>query len=289
MSGFEEYKKKQDNQDNRDLFVTNEINKGIDINKPSYDYDPEQLMEHLTAKISDKSEEAFALRTKYYFSDRDAQTAKIRRYQKLSNIGENKDKLTEYAGRYNYHKATDRQYAADTAAHKFMDVQNKQYEYRKDDDPNSTVDSLTKYKHRKEIMKCRMEALKSVAFVKAQNKKHEKYLIGRSRLSCNLVLKDQLEHFIELESNKQDNAVTLRKLRSELTKVESEIKKATKTLIDNVPQAQYKWREANGLNKAAYTRNMNTYRDEQNPGCDMNAAILMTELSVLQRQQSVFE
>ena len=91
MSGFEEYQKKQDTEKHKEEFYTGQIDKGVDVSKASYDYDPDQLIEHLKKKTDDKSAEAFALRTKYYFQDDQAITAKIRRYQKINQRGENHD------------------------------------------------------------------------------------------------------------------------------------------------------------------------------------------------------
>ena len=285
MSGFEEYQKKQDTEKHKEEFYTGQIDKGVDVNKASYDYDPDQLIEHLKKKTDDKSAEAFALRTKYYFQDDQAITAKIRRYQKINQRGEYQDKVDVYAERYNHHSAKHRKWAAETASIKFMDAQNLALKYKNDENANS----LVKYRHRKEIMNQRMEALERVAYVKAQSKKHEKYLNGRSKLSCNLILKDQLDHFIDEESRKQNNDDMVNSLKAELTKVEAEITKATKTIRENVSKSHEKWRDVNGINDRKYTHNMNTYRQEECIGCSKNSAILMTELELFNSEQRGYE
>ena len=285
MSGFEEYQRKQNTEEHKEEFYTGQIDKGVDVNKASYDYDPDQLIEHLKKKTDDKSAEAFALRTKYYFQDDQAITAKIRRYQKINQRGELQNKVDAYAERYTHHSAKHRKWAAETASIKFMDAQNLALEYKNDENANS----LVKYRHRKEIMNQRMEALESVAYVKAQSKKHEKYLVARSKLSCNLILKDQLDHFIAEESSKQNNDDMVNSLKAELTKVETEITKSTKTIRENVPKSHEKWRDVNGINDRKYTHNMNTYRQEECIGCSKNSAILMTELELFNSEQREYE
>jgi hypothetical protein len=288
MSGFEEYAKKQQDQQQRNDFIDAQINKGLDIDKASFDYDPEQIVEHFKQRVSDNSADAFAMRTKYYFQDEDMATAKSRRYQLLDQIGTSRGQTDAYAEKYTHHSAKKRKWAAEDASIKFHDMQDKIHAYKNDD--ISGLDSLTKFRHRKEIMNDRIAAMEKTAYVKAQSKKHEQYLIGRSRLSCNFILKDQLDNFIEAEESKQQvDRNMVRSLKKELSKVEKEIKNATKLIAGNVPKSHDKWREENGLNETSYRRSYEAFKDNDrmNPGCSMDGAVLMTNLMLLQDQQKM--
>ena len=281
MPQFEEYRNMNTRQE-KEAFYQAEKNKGIDINMSKFDYDSDNIIEHVNRKFDDGADPeeaavAFARRTAYYFTDAEVANAKVVRYSSLKPRGEKARDMEAYAKKYTYHDADKRKSRAEDAANAFNDMWRKIREYGED----ANSDQYTKYKHREEIMKYRLEGMINAVKAKAQDAEHEKYLIARAKLSCNLILRDQLSH---LMAENGVNPAMLRKFNSKLAVVNSKIKDAADDLTKSVPKAQDLWRRGNRLDKSSYNDLLKGYK-LQNPGCDLTSAVIMGNLNKYQVQQ----
>ena len=274
MSIFDEYKK----ADNKMQFYTREMDKTVDADRDTFDYDAEQLMDHFELRTADKSDNAFAERTKFYFADTTMAKAKYLRYRNMSPNGDKSGVLDDYATTYSYHKASKRKKSALAAGNNYREMYNKIKAYKDDDDKG--VDDYQKYIHRKEIMKLRQEAMINAAQVKSRNAKHENYLIARAKLSCNMILKDQLEHFI---AKNGDNAVFSEVLGAELRDVNKEIGKAIKEVTKNVKSSQERWKESNDFSDRTLRNMLRLNNDKY--GLTMDDMAVMAPLQDLSEQQ----
>ena len=281
MPGYEDYAKANTHQERQNLRDVQK-NKGLGFDNPEFDYDAEQLKEHLENKFID-NDAAFAKRTKYYFTDYKTGHAKEERYRKIHAQENNKD-AENYYRKYGYRFAFKRKYHAMKADLSFTHMRNAMYDYR-DDDKNVT-DVLKRYEHREEIMKYRMEGMEAAAKAKARNAKHGNYLVARGKLSCNMALKDQLEHFLLTPnlSVRQKN-----KLNSKLASVKAEIKSAAKAVAKNVQKSHEKWRELNNYNTRYYRNKKQEYITGGYANCREKTAELMADLSNFHDQQHGIE
>ena len=293
MPQFEDYKKAVETN-KKDQFIASESTFGNlmgdnlleKYDLTSFDYDPDQLKEHFDLRFSDT--EAFNMRTKYYFSDSDVATAKVNKYYSLyGNSRDNrKDELAQYAKKYTYRSAKKRKYRANDARNIFSAMWGKMRDYEiaknnaKRAHEGGKLDDLKDYQFKEEIMKLRLEGMTNAAKVKAQSKKHEDYLVARAKLSCNLVLKEQLDNILKKDGLDQR---TRKKLNSKLNSVNEEIRDAIKSVAANVPKAEEVWRRKNGINEQKYRDNLALFKDRNDVlKCDYNSAMILTNLEYIE-------
>ena len=158
-----------------------------------YDYDPDQLLKYFENRNKDAAE--FEKRTKYYFTDQRVGEAKATRYSALAQG--NDRTLNDYARAHSYHCASKRKNYATKASGYFTEMQSRMQSYA---DNEQLLTSVQKYARQEEIMSYRIKGMHAAAVVKAKSSQHGDYLSYRGKLSCYMILKDQLEHLIETET-----------------------------------------------------------------------------------------
>lgn len=178
--------------------------------------------------------ESFNKRTDYYFKNTSRIDRKIQDYQALSQGGEAIDK---HVNKYSNRGAYKRKKNAKGAAKSYSKMRDKIEQY-KDDDTNARIGSMTKYKHKKEIILLRLDAMNSSAVTKSKSKAHEKFLKGKAKYSCYMILKDQLAHLIADEKDEDIKD----QLNEEMDKIDRSIRTAKETIENNyVEPAQPKF------------------------------------------------
>ena len=234
MSKLEEYKKPKSIAE-QSLFYQAEKEKELPSEEGfDYKYDPDQLMEYYESR--NESEEDFEKRTRYYFNDTVMANAKATRYSTLS--GKNA-LMNKYAKMHSNRSARKRKNRASDAAKAFGDMEKKIRKYM-----NENADTVTTYDHREEIMRLRMTGMIAAAKVKGKSDRHENYLKARAKLSCLMILKDQLNHLIPKAENKKN----LSKLNSRLKSLDKEIASAYKEIKElSVPNLKKAWEDTNKI------------------------------------------
>ncbi len=258
MSHFEEYKKakKQELENPQAMVQYRESVQGRGFTMPGpenheIDYDADQLMEYFEDR--NKSKEDFEARTDYYFKDALLGASKQQQYQRYAN--DENGITSAYSRSYGNHYAWKRKSNASNAAKNFRIMNEKMARYAQDDEQN--VDNYTKYLHREEIMKYRLKGMIAAAETKSKNKVHESYLKGRAKLSCNMLLKDQLLNLIQ----KENDDLLKGRLQDKLNGVERKIKDAYDEIKNSSPSVQESWREVHGINKRTISEKQSEYRD----------------------------
>lgn len=208
--------------------------------------------------------ESFAERTRYYFKDTTYGLKKQEQYAKFGT--EDNPELTAYARRYGNHWARKRIKSANKAARHFRDMTARTQRYAHDDH-DSTWD---RFSHRKEIMSYRLNGMLEAAEMKSKSKTHERYLKGKARLSCNMILKEQLKSLLEEE---QDPRLK-RKLQSELESVQSKIISAKKDVRDSIKNVQETWRDKNDINSTTRRAKKQEYRQRCGEFSDTGTELL---------------
>ncbi|WP_034452958.1 hypothetical protein [Butyrivibrio sp. AE2032] len=279
MSHFEEYKRafKQRELDPQPLqtFYQNTAERTLPgVNDYTIGYDADQLMQYFEDR--NMNAEDFEARTKYYFQDQEYATRKEQQYTKFSNA-DNAD-LIAYANRYRNHDADKRSRSAGKAARYFRLMNQRMARYRND----QNADSLTKFEHKEEIMSLRLKAMLEAAEMKSKSSTHEKYLKGRARLSCNMILKNQLMYLI---SNEHDRRLS-RKLRNKLDKINYKIIDAQKEVRKSIKSVQETWQITHGINSTTKRQKFAEYR-QRNGFIKPYAADALFNLETFQNQAQV--
>lgn len=229
MAQYEEYLKERNtllqDQRNRKLEKEGQISSDFDLTA-------EELKNRFETR---EKQGSFADRTRYYFEDAVAMEAKALRYHNLADNGADMD---AYASRYSYHSAGKRKKSAKKAADAFQRAADLERTYA-----NENVDALTKFRHREEIMKARLEGMKAAAEVKSRSKENEAYRVLKAKISCLTLLKEQAKE-LRASTNDERMSATLKKewerISEELGEAETEMKKM-------VPSKTKQWEEAIGI------------------------------------------
>ncbi len=231
-----------------------EANKDLyDIEETGFQYDFEQVMDHLSNRMDDKS--GFVNRTNRYFRDRHYATNKFHRYHRMDNngtlAGDAEFKVEEYSEAYSYHSAFKRKGYSVDAKDAFMSMKDAMFEVIGEDNVNTSF--LDKYKNRENVMKYRIEGMTAAAKVKSRSSMHEDYLISKAKLSCYLLLKEQLKELID-DATTEEDSKSVRKLSDKLVSLNKKIEKATSTLKKNTPKREEIWREQSDLADKSFIR-----------------------------------
>ncbi len=179
--------------------------------------EPVESSQQVVQRFEEKynNPEDFAERTKYYFQDDNIGYLKAERYQKMSEDEDSKVKY--FAGAHTNRWACKRKMKAQEASDNFKTMAQKMYVYRKlSKKPDCT--STDKFALQEEVIKYRLKGMTAAAVVKGKSSEHEEYMKTKSKLSCSMVLLDQLDHLIAEEKNAKQLEV-LNKKREALSKV----------------------------------------------------------------------
>ncbi|MCR5452137.1 MAG: hypothetical protein K6F00_05855 [Lachnospiraceae bacterium] len=232
MGNYEKYKEMHREQ-NLDAFRTEEREKRLPGEDDAlYKYDAGQLMDHYAERNAENSEEDFKIRTRKYFEDSELAMAKKDRYLETAN---DREALNAYSENYRNHRASKRRssymdasYAYERMSQEMDNAKNMEF-----------ANNYELYKQRELIMKHRIKAKEYTAKAASKNSTQEKYLKVRGRLSCYMLLKDQLDHFIDKE---EDESIK-RKLKKKLTSIEKNIETCKNDLKKDTPSVQDAWIE----------------------------------------------
>ncbi|MBP3197934.1 MAG: hypothetical protein J6N21_13135 [Butyrivibrio sp.] len=293
MDGFERYKKLkkevQEPQNNQFLdqnqvldqyFYAEKRSKGLEIDQeqsPIYDYDATQLAQKFEQRNKGGAED-FKLRTEYYFTDTRLAQAKASKYANLAN--NSREKIKPFSRVYSNRWTNKRKKNASKASDEFLNMKAMMQQLKEED---ASYNSLRKYYARKQIMESRIKAMSYAAVTKSKSSNHENYLKNRAKLSCYMILKDQLEHLIEGEDNQliKDKQM-IQDLNNELTLLQADIESARQGVSHYAPSVAETWRNKNNYNDEYYRNKMNEY--EKSGPCDMEKAKLMSDLQTIAHQ-----
>lgn len=259
MPGFEEYKKKSQlqNVNNNDNLINNvqspldsyfeekkKANLKVDTDNSGravvkFDYDADQLMEKFENR--NKDADSFFTRTKYYFKDSKVAQAKVERYRRL---GEGTDgAIDEYQRHYSYNKANKRKGHATTASSEFAEMKRLMDEYNENGFSLSVLQDIQK---KEEIMGHRIKGMCAAAYTKAKSKNHMNYLECRAKLSCYMILKEQIEYLL-YDPKQMPRKADRIELKKKLDKIQKNINSAYKGVKKYAPKALDVWREEKGI------------------------------------------
>ena len=295
MPGFDEYKKIKTQDQNNNIiqndqeaqfnnFLQQKRESALPIDhdvsgrvKVKFDYDADQLMEKYESRHADSL--SFEEQTRYYFTDTEVARAKVDKYRNLGSA-ENIT-LDNFARSYSYNCASKRKQHAITAADEFQLMRGKMQDLNT---YGSLMSPVVKFNHKEEIMDHRLKAMLAAAYAKAKSKSHMKFLENRAKLSCYMVLKDQLENAISnLSGDRHSNEIT--ELRSRLKEIQAKIDSAYKGVKKYAPKVQDVWREESGMNDQFYKRKKADYR-KQTPILNIKQVKLMSNLEKIQDENA---
>ncbi len=268
-------------EEKEQLFFNDAKHKIIEVpeagdNETVFDYDADQLMEYFENR--NKDEESFQRRTDFYFRNEDKAQSKVVSYRELES---NRQLLVPLSERYSNRWSYKRSSKAGDAADYYAQMAKLITKYKDDDDMN--ISSELKYKHKEEIMKYRMKGMKKAAVVKGRGDKHEEFLEARAELSCYMLLKDQLTHYISAE----EDPLTKKNLEEKLETLNEKIAKAYKNLKKVTPKAQEIWRETTD-----YKRRLHSCKQEYSkeyPGISQKSSELLFNLREIESNESTNE
>ncbi len=175
----------------------------------------------------------FAARTKYYFEDADMMQAKAERYRNLADNGRD---IEAHARCFSNHSAGKRKKAANAAADAFDHAAELEENYR---EQMGSLDPLTRFQRKKEIMEARLLGMKKAAEVKSTSKENETYRMLKAEISCISILKEQAEELLKDESSTE----RIMALKDEIEKLSGDLVAAEQKLEKIIPSPVKQWKE----------------------------------------------
>lgn len=275
MPRFEEYKEAlhEEGKEGLRTFYTQEGNSPfLKSYDPEFAYDQESIIDHYEEKSRKDSD--FMERTRYYFYDTRLAMAKTHRYTDMAE--DVTGRTTHISTIYTNRGARKRKKYAGEAAGAFKEMGEKMSELA-----NFRGDNYHKYLHQEEIMQLRLKGMTAAAVAKSKSSEHEANLKSRAKLSCNMILKDQLEHYIASE---QDQTVK-NQLKAKLTEVDKKITSAKEELRKNTPTADEVWRASMKINSDTVKAQRKAYQNSD-PDFDIESTAALISLQNLQRQDA---
>ena len=228
----------------KDLFLHNEKMRRFGSEEISSDYDLsfEQLNEHFAEREETGS---FQDRTKYYFQDAEVMEAKAARYRSIANPASMRDKtdMDMFSSKYKNHSARKRKRSAGQASEAFMKAAKLENKYKGDFEQGSKATSVDKLKHRKEIMKVRLEGMTKAAAVKSTSKENENYRVLKANISCHRILREQAKELLKNETNEKQKNV----LEGELSKIEEKLSEYENAMKEMIPPVSKQWEKGLGF------------------------------------------
>ena len=294
MDGFETYKKAkkmqvqqndqviQENQAIDEFYIQKSV-KDLDLEQGAgatssiFDYDANELAEKFEQRNKGGAED-FKLRTEYYFTDTELAQAKADRYRRLASNP--RERIKPFSRIYTNRWTNKRQKNASKASEEFIRMKQLMEQLKTLD---GSLNSIDKYFARKTIMESRIKAMSYAAVTKSKSSNHEDYLKNRAKLSCYMILKDQLEHLIEGEDNKliKDHKM-IEDLNKELKLLQRDIENTRQKISQYAPSATEEWRNKNNRNDRYYRNRRNEYLEEG--PYDAEKANLLTDLKDIHSQ-----
>ncbi len=243
MAQFEDYlERKKQNQEME--YRWDQEEKGIPMQKFEVGMDSIELIDYYQERLEKTS---FSDRTKYYFENAGLMASKSKRYRNISKGGGN---VEAFASVHGNHSADKRKKSANKAANAFGKAALLAEKYQK----KKSKDFYELFTRREEVMRLRMEGMEQAAETKSTSDNNEIYLKSKAKISCLMILMDQLKNL-----KKQAALLGDQKVVEKLTKKEKSIRKELFKVQDDMrtylPTTDQKWRTENGIE--------NWYDDEE--------------------------
>lgn len=244
--------------------------KGFPEQKFEVGMDSNDLINYFEERIENTT---FKERTQYYFENAGLMANKAKRYRNIEKGGNG---VEDYALQHTNHSADKRKKSARKAADAFGKAAVLADKYQK----KPCKDYYEMYTRREEIMRLRMEGMVQAAETKSTSEDNEIYLKSKAKISCLMILYDQLK-YLKKEAKYKEELKSVQKLekkekalRKELTKVQNEMK-------ENLPTTDQKWKHKNGIYELAAAEELSYYRRKSGVN-DMNENTLNTMKSYKQ-------
>ncbi len=237
MAQFENYlERKKQNQEMQ--YRWDQEEKELPKQKYEVGMDSYDLVDYYENRME---QTAFAERTKYYFEDAGLLASKSKRYFNISEGGAN---VEEFAAQHKNHSADKRKKSANKAATAFGKAAILADKYNK----KKSKDFYEVYTRREEIMRLRMEGMEQAAETKSTSKNNEIYLKSKAKISCLMILMDQLRNLSKMAKLKGDTK-SLQKLQKKGTSIKKELHKVQSDMKENLPTTDEKWKMENGIHE----------------------------------------
>ncbi len=235
MAQFENYlERKKQNQEMQ--YRWDQEEKELPKQKYEVGMDSYDLVDYYENRME---QTAFAERTKYYFEDAGLLASKSKRYFNISEGGAN---VEEFAAQHKNHSADKRKKSANKAATAFGKAAILADKYNK----KKSKDFYEVYTRREEIMRLRMEGMEQAAETKSTSKNNEIYLKSKAKISCLMILMDQLRNLSKMAKLKGDTK-SLQKLQKKGISIKKELHKVQSDMKENLPTTDEKWKMENGI------------------------------------------
>ena len=205
--------------------------------------DSEQLINYYQSRIDNTT---FKERTAYYFEDARLMGSKARRYLTISKGGGG---VEQYAKDHVNHSADKRKKSAKKATQAFVNAGELILKYKK----KPAKDAYETFTRREQIMRLRMEGMEAAAETKSVSAENELYLKSKAKISCLMVLFDQIQN-LRKEAERTGNTRLLQKFDTKEREIQKELIAVQRTMKENLPTADEKWREENGLTSREVNR-----------------------------------
>ncbi len=239
---IDEYQKRLMPKDDDDLIE--QVPQGAAFD---FEFDPGQLEEKYQNRFRDSS---YQERTMYYFQDEGLYAAKARRYWILGKK-ENNVEMERYAAQYTHHSASKRKKAANAAGNAFgkaaLLVQENHIKEKK------AKNDYEIFELREAVMRLRMEGMGKAAEAKSRNADHETYLKCKTKISCLLILQDQLRNLRKNAKRFNDQRV-LQKFAEKTNALRAELENAKRKMSTINRNADALWAQENSIPEK--TRNL---------------------------------
>ncbi len=250
MGGFDDYVQLSRDNVEKEMHTAEKMKTQlVNLGEEHKYMDDQDLVNKYESRVMENS--TFEERTRYYFEDKEMLDAKVQRYRSIAN---NKAHLDSFADRYSNKSGYKRKKAAKNAANSFEKAAKLQEKMK-----TKNLKGFALYQEREKILRLRMEGMVYAATLKSYSASDLKYRESKARLSCLIILKDQLEN-LHADADKDDDE----KFFAEREKIEKELEGVKKELRTRTQTAQSKWENKKGFNDRIYNTELEKEKKKPN-------------------------
>lgn len=235
MAQFESYLEKR-KQDKEMEYRWDQEERGIQEQKFQFGMDAGELLDYFQERLDRTS---FKERTSYYFKNAGLLANKSIRYR---NIAEGKANADEFAALHQNYSADKRKKSAVKASQAFGKASVLAEKYEK----KPAKDEYDLYTRREEIMRLRMEGMLAAAETKSTSSENEDYLKSKAKISCLVILYDQLVN-LKIQAEKKGDPKIVQKLEKKRKSIKKELDKVQKDMRENYRRTDSVWKAANDI------------------------------------------
>lgn len=241
MAQFENYLERKKQEDPMTLRREQE-QRGLQEQRFEVGMDYLELVDYYEERMEKTT---FQERTRYYFENAGLMASKSKRYRTISEGGLNVEAFAR--SHRNHSSAYKRKNSAAKAAKSFGKAAVLADKYSKKQ-CNNAYDLYTR---REEIMRLRMEGMLSAAETKSTSEENEAYLKAKAKVSCLMVLKDQIKNLKKQAELLKDQR-SVQKLKKKETSIQKELREAREYMAEYVITSNMRWQNANGIREHRY-------------------------------------